>query len=429
MRSVSYRTFLGVVLASALGIQTASSQQPAPAPAPQQPQQPAPQQPTSPAPTQPGTQPGTIPGRDPNQGRFPQDNRSQFPDIQQQRVFMFSGKVMLDDGTPPPEPVVIERVCGGMPRPEAYTDSKGRFSFQLGQNQHMMMDASVGSSDPFGSSIGQRTGVPGGGSNISERDLMNCELRAALPGFRSDVVSLAGRRSLDNPDVGTLVLHRLAKVDGFTFSGTSLYAPKDSKKAFEKGQKAAKKKKWDEAERELLKATSAYSQYAVAWYELGMTYQQQSKLEEAKNAYAAAVKADAKYISPYAQLARIAAAEKKWDESAEHSGKVIKLNPYYSPDIYFISGLANLNANKLDAAEEHAREGLKMDAGHRNPKIAHLLGVILAQKQDYAGAAENMRAYLKYAPQAADAENVKRQLSEVEKRLNARTPGAVNAQQ
>jgi tetratricopeptide (TPR) repeat protein len=316
-----------------------------------------------------------------------------------------------------------------MPRPEAYTDSKGRFSFQLGQNQHMMMDASVGASEQFGSIGGGRMNTPGGRPNITERDLMNCELRAALPGFRSDVVPLAGRRSLDNPDVGTLVLHRLAKVEGYTFSGTSLYAPKDAKKAYEKGLNASKKKKWADAEKELQKATNAYSQYAIAWYELGMVYQQQSKIEEAKNAYGAAVKADAKYINPYAQMARIAAAEKKWDESAEHAGKVIKLNPYFSPDVYFISGLANLNANKLDAAEEHAREALKMDANHRNPKIAHLLGVILAQKQDYAGALENMRAYLKYAPDAPDADNVKKQLTEVERLLNARTPGAVNAQQ
>jgi len=77
-----------------------------------------------------------------------QDNRSQFPDMQ--RTFFFSGKVMLDDGTPPPEPVQIERVCNGVPRPEAWTDSKGRFSFQLGQNTAMMMDASNSSTDGIG---------------------------------------------------------------------------------------------------------------------------------------------------------------------------------------------------------------------------------------------------------------------------------------
>jgi len=60
-----------------------------------------------------------------------QTDRNQYPEMQ--RVFFFSGKVMMDDGTPPPETAVIERVCNGVPRPEAYTDSKGRFNFQLGR--------------------------------------------------------------------------------------------------------------------------------------------------------------------------------------------------------------------------------------------------------------------------------------------------------
>jgi regulator of sirC expression with transglutaminase-like and TPR domain len=45
-----------------------------------------------------------------------------------------------------------------------------------------------------------------------------------------------------------------------------------------------------------------------------------------------------------------------------------------------------------------------------------LLGAILAQKQDYAGAAQNMRDYLHYAPEATDTEDVKKQLADVEKR-------------
>jgi hypothetical protein len=69
-------------------------------------------------------------------------------------------------------------------------------------------------------------------------DLIGCEIRAALPGFRSDLVNLIGRRSFDNPDVGTIVLHRLGNVEGTTISVTSLRAPKDARKAFEKGTEA-----------------------------------------------------------------------------------------------------------------------------------------------------------------------------------------------
>jgi tetratricopeptide (TPR) repeat protein len=351
----------------------------------------------------------------------------QYPDMQ--RVFFFSGKVMLDDGTPPPDSVVIERVCNGVPRPEAYTDSKGRFHFQLGQNSSMMADASTSSNDGLfggGGGGGARPGMPAGmgGPQITERDLMGCELRANLAGFRSDVVSLAGRRSLDNPDVGTLVLHRMAKVDGFTFSATSAYAPKDARKAYEKGKEQNKKHKLEAAEKELRKAVTEYPKYAAAWYELGSVYHQQSKLPEAREAYQESTKADAKFITPYAQLARIAASEGKWEETAGFANQVIKLNPFFSPDLYFLNGVANLNLNKLQEAEENAREALKLDTGHKNPRTLALMGVILAQKADYKGAAENLRTYLKVAPDSPDAGKIRDQLAQIEKQMAAREDGS-----
>src|SRR5262249_8687766 len=93
--------------------------------------------------------------------------------------------------------------------------------------------------------------------------------RAALPGFRSDVVNLGGRRAFDNPDVGTIVLHRLANVEGVTISAVSLQAPKDAKKAYDKGHDLLKKKKIPEAEKELDKAVQIYPKYSTAWFELG----------------------------------------------------------------------------------------------------------------------------------------------------------------
>lgn len=353
---------------------------------------------------------------------MPGQREQQFPDMQQNRPVFLSGKVMMEDGTPPPDQVVIERICNGVVRPEGYTDSKGRFSFQLGQNQHMIGDASIGS-DTMGGGMGMPGrggpmmggGFGGQGRGISERELMGCELRASLAGFQSPVVNLSGRRAMDNPDVGTIVLRRLAKVEGFTFSATSAFAPKNAKKAYEKGLKAKKKKKWAEAEEHLQKAVGEYDKYAAAWYELGTIYQQQTKLEPAREAYLNSIKADEKYVTPYAQLARIAGHEKKWQDASDYAARVIRLNPYFSPEIYFLNSVAHLNMNKLDAAEENAREALKLDPEGRNPRVNQLLGVVLAQKAAYPEAAENLRAFLKRVPEGPEADNVKKQLAEVER--------------
>jgi tetratricopeptide (TPR) repeat protein len=261
------------------------------------------------------------------------------------------------------------------------------------------------------------SGGIGGPRGVSERDLMGCEVRATLAGFRSDMVSLSGRRAMDNPDLGVIVLHRMAKVDGFTFSGTSAFAPKDAKKAYEKGKEAVKKNKEADAERELQKAVDLYPKYAVAWYELGTVYQKQKKLDDARKCYAESLKADSKFVSPYAQLTKLAAVDQNWQQTVEYSDKLLKLNPYFSPEVYFYNAVANLNLKNLDAAEEHAREGLKMDTQNRTPRMNQVLGVVLAQKQDFKGAAESMRSYLKLAPTAPDVDHVKRQLEEIERQL------------
>jgi tetratricopeptide (TPR) repeat protein len=424
--TIILRSSLRIVLVSAFTcVALLGQQQQAPAPAP------APANPGGAGNNNPGVGNNPSPGRGQQQPGFPGRDQQQQPSFpEMQRPVFLSGKVIMDDGTPPPEPVVIERVCGAVVRPEGYSDTKGRFNFQLGQNQGMMPDASMSS---MGDTVpgmaprsggGSMTGTGRGGFN--ERDLTGCELRANLPGFRSEVVNLSGRRALDNPDVGTIILHRLAKVEGFTFSATTAYAPKDAKKAYEKGTQLIKKKKLEEAEKELQKAVETYPKYAVAWYELGTVYQQQKKLTEAKEAYQQSIKADEKYVSPYAQLARIAGAESKWPETSEYADKVIHLNPYFSPEIYYINAVANFNLNKISEAEENAREAAKQDAQHRNPRINHLLGIILAQKEAYPEAAENMRTFLKRVPEGPDADTVKKQLAEVERRMGKSTTAQQN---
>jgi tetratricopeptide (TPR) repeat protein len=245
-------------------------------------------------------------------------------------------------------------------------------------------------------------------------------LRESLPGFRSESVNLATRRAMDNPDVGTIILKRLANVEGLTISATSALAPKEARKAFDKGRDISKKKKWPEAEKEFQKAVSLYPKYAVAWYELGRIYQQQENWEQARKAYSEALTADGKYVSPYMQMALLSARENNWQDVADTTDRVLKLNPFDFPQAYFYNAVAHLNLNHLDAAEKSAREAIKLDPQHRMPKVQHVLGIILARKEDYSGAAENMRAYLQFAPNANDTDVVKKQLAEVEKFSSAR---------
>jgi len=412
MKCPSIQYFFGMAALSALSVCLVSAQvKPSPSPAP------------SPGgSTGNGNTGGGIPGT--NTGRTPtnpmpgpgQQGQSPFPTFQ--RPIFLQGKVMLDDGNPPPEPILIERTCGGTARPEGYTDSKGRFSIELGRNSQMYADASTSNPTDMLSTGG--TSTPGGGRAISERDLMACELRASLVGFRSDIVQLAGRRTLDNPDVGTIILHRLANVEGYTISATTQMAPKDAKKAYEKGLDQMKKNKLADAKASLEKAVEAYPKYAVAWNELGRVQEAENNNEEARKSYAAAIAADSRFVKPYMQLAGIAMREKKWQDAVDTTTKLLKLDPYDFPTAYYFNAIANLNLQNIDEAEKSARECVKIDTGHTIPKANHVLGVVLANKRDYAGAAASMKAYLALVPDGKDGEFVRKQLADVEQSLAAK---------
>jgi len=228
-------------------------------------------------------------------------------------------------------------------------------------------------------------------------------------------VNLGGRRAFDNPDVGTIILHRIAGVEGTSISMVAMQAPKDAKKAFDKSKDLLKKKKVAEAKKELEKAVEIYPKYSTAWYELGRVHESEKNVEEARKAYAQALAADPKYVNPYRQLANLAVREQKWQEVADTTDRLLKLDPFTYADAYFYNSVANYYLKKIDAAEKSAREAQKLDTRNQIPKVNQLLGAILAEKQDFAGATVALKKFLSAAPEGPDAENTKKQLAEIEK--------------
>src|SRR5689334_16014496 len=272
------------------------------------------------------------------------------PDASVQPVFV-SGKVLLQGGGVLPEPVAIERVCNSVSRREGYTDTKGQFEFQLGQNT-TFQDASESDSRITPAS------TPRPGSSTSRRplDLTGCELRAVLAGYQSSVVvlRLTGGDTWQY-EVGTIFLRRLGNAPGTTISVTSMAAPKDAMRAFEKAQKI-KADKPVEAEKELNKAVKIYPQFAAAWTLLGDLHREHSDFDTARTDYAQAIAADPQFVNPSYGLAMIAAQEKKWDDVARLTDQVIKLNSVAYPVAYFLNAAANYNLQKFAPAEESARK-------------------------------------------------------------------------
>ena len=369
--------------------------------------------PTSPGNTQPGR------STDPFGGRSQQpDRRTDF-----QRPLILSGKVLLDDGVPPGEPVTVSTVCDGQRVPRGYTNSKGNFTIDLTSSHNMAFaDASFGGSGTFGNPGGGFGTSSPFGNDLASRstglgrvNLFGCELVAELAGYRSEGVQLGARSIFDNPDIGTIVMRRLDGVAGASISMTSLTAPKKAKKAFQKAIKEMRKKKpkHEKALKELEKSVAEHPEYAAAWNMMGVVQLQMQNAPAAREAFEKAVKADEKYLSPYLPLIKMSLQEQRWDEVSRMTGQLLRLNPHVS-EAYFYNAIANFNAGRLEEAEKAIADLRLRDDADKIPGSHHLLGMIFVKRGQFEQAAAAFRGYMAVEPDSQLASKLKRQVYEWE---------------
>jgi tetratricopeptide (TPR) repeat protein len=238
-----------------------------------------------------------------------------------------------------------------------------------------------------------------------------CPVKVILRGYRTTSGTLRNG--------GVIVLKRIGDSEGSTISMSSLEAPKDARKAYEKGVAAMSQRKWAAAEKSLNNAVTIYPEYAQAWSELGEALREQSKVQEAQAAYEKALKADPKYVKPYVQLARLALNERNPLEALEITNRALEIKPVEFPTLFFYNAVANYELKKLDAAEESAKQAIGLDPSHEIPRAENLLGTVLAAKGDYKGALEHLRKYLEISPKAGDADEVKAKIAELQRRILA----------
>lgn len=144
--------------------------------------------------------------------------------------------------------------------------------------------------------------------------LFHCHLTAHLTGYRSDRLPLGSAGSLERNNVGTIVLHRLKGVEGHTVSLTSLKAPRDATKAYDKGARMLRRMSPNYQKRaaHLEAAVEAYPEYAEAWAALGEARLGLENLPGAKDALTASIDADPKYLGPYEPLMQMAYLHGEW---------------------------------------------------------------------------------------------------------------------
>ena len=304
------------------------------------------------------------------------------------------GNVTLAEGALPWDPIPVTVLCDGKARYTTNTDPKGFFMIA---RPRTMGSQTVNAADskPFATQF------------------IGCTADAALPGFDSSPLPIGNRNALDSANLGTIKLHREAGSGDAALSSTTASAPKDAAKSFEKARSEWLDNKPDRAQKDLQKAVEAYPQFAEAWYQLGKI-QENSKSPEAWNSFSKAAAADPKFALPYEHMASLAALSGKWPELVDATNHELALNPRGTLNVWYYHALGNFQLQKMDIAEASAVKALSMDPLHEQPNTEQLLAVVLAQKQDLAGALQHLRNCLTYFAPGPSLELVKQQIAQIE---------------
>jgi hypothetical protein len=377
------------------------------------------QKPPAPAPPPP---PPTSPGRP----TIPTLPSSQPGQPTEDLVMFLRGRVAIQDGAPVPTDMLVARICNNKVRQEVYASPHGDFSMQLGSRVDSFPEATADQISPDGGS--SKDSVMG----IPRQELANCELRVSASGFRPNVVSLLDLDtfSSSSADVGVIVVQRGAKVEGQTLSATPYKAPKEARRAYEKGLEAETKGKLADAHKYFETAVEIYPSFTNAWFQLGTVLQKENQRDAARKAYTQATTLDTRFLPPYLFLSSMAFEAENWREVLELTGHILDLDPFSRAEVtgyfldldplnyaeaYFFNAVANYKLNKIGDAEKSGIKAEHLDLRTHFPQLHLLLAEIFARKNDYPRAIEELQSYLALLPHAKDADQQREQLAKLEK--------------
>ena len=281
------------------------------------------------------------------------------------------GKVVMENGEPPPVRVVIQRVCpGSAPLPEALTTKQGIYMWAVTENLT----------------------VP-------------CVLRAVLAGYVSSTIELSLERLYFSPELPAMTFY--AAGPGTKPDGSSPLSGAASK-SWTLAMKAVTAKNWGEAERLLRITVRAAPNFATAWNSLGAVCQYQQKTVDAGDAYRRAIKLDPDLLTAYLNLIRLEIGSQHWPEASKDAGALVKADTTHRYlEAYLDDAIARFELHDLDGAQGVLNTALPLDKKHEQPRLEYFMGAVLGAKGDREGGAEHLRKYLELAPKGNDAGEVK----------------------
>jgi Tfp pilus assembly protein PilF len=193
--------------------------------------------------------------------------------------------------------------------------------------------------------------------------------------------------------------------------------PKAARKAYEKGLKLAQDDRMEDAAARFQEAIAAFPEYLHAINKLGEQYMAMNKLSEAQSIFERAIAVNRKFALPHINLGLLFVNRKSYAQAITSLETANGLDDTY-PMSHFYLGVALLNNDPpdLERAERELERSLAMGGKNFVAARKYLYNLSL-RRSDIVKAAEHLEAYLKDAPNAPDAEEVRQRLAYVKKAI------------
>jgi VWFA-related protein len=321
-------------------------------------------------------------------------------------IVVFRGKVVMEDGSPPGTPVIIQRTCEGM--------------------DHTVVEATV--SPKTGDYFVRLDVTDFGFLHSSTGSLLSCVLQAVARGYVSTRIDLTDRRITMMPRFPDMVLSRATPgivLDVANGSGV----PRTAAKPWALAIKHIETNDWADAEAPLRAVVEAAPRFAPAWVALGFACEHRNKPGEARVAFERAIALDPKPLAPYLELATADSELKDWEAASKTSETLIRADSKHSfLEGYLLSAVARYQLKDFDGALGRLKELTLLDTHQDFPRAEYILGLVYEARHELDLAAAHMRTYLTQHPHSADFKVVSQRLANLGKQPAAELADEVTSE-
>ncbi len=292
--------------------------------------------------------------------------------------FTIFGRVYLPDGKPATRVKVYLEMTNGLSR-DVLSDDDGDYEFRsIGAGRYRVKAVNPAAPEQY--------------SDPAESD----STRAYANRVHVDVylrLPLHGKKESGNP--GTV-----------NVATASQNIPKPARQAYEQGLKFQKENKADKALASFNQALELYPEYFQALTERGNLLMQHNKLAVALADFDRALLINDKHSPALRGAAYCNLQQRKYEVAVGQLEKSLLYEPKVALS-HMLLGYARLSLKRYDEAKLSLGQALKL-GGDNIARARVYLAEVFAQEQKFKEAADEIRAYLKSKPDAADAANLRK---------------------